>query len=120
VRCRTGFGSPTPSPSWQQREQRSTDHLADRQSFCRSKGPHALNQAVWQLDRECDFGFGWWDRLFQPVRLFEVAIGLTRRNGAILDQLLDRIGKLIDMPQQVPRAMEALGFLGLAGAWHLA
>jgi hypothetical protein len=26
---------------------------------------------------------------------------------------------LIDMPQQVPRTIEALGFLGLAGAWHL-
>jgi hypothetical protein len=26
---------------------------------------------------------------------------------------------MIDMLQQVPRTIEALGFLGLAGAWHL-
>ena len=71
------------------------------------------------FDRECQFGFAWRDRLFQPLSLFEVAIGLTRRNGAVPGQLLDRIGKLIDMPQQVARAIEALGFLGLAGAWHL-
>jgi hypothetical protein len=49
----------------------------------------------------------------------EVAIGLTRRNGAAFCQLLDRIGKLLDMPQQIPRTIEALGSLGLAGARHL-
>ena len=68
---------------------------------------------------ECHLGFAWWNRLFQPLCLFEVAIGLTRRYGAVLHQLLDRIGELIDVQQQVARAIEALGFLGLAGAWHL-
>ena len=72
-----------------------------------------------KFDGECQFGFAWRDRLFQPLSLFEVAIGLTRRNGAVLGQLFDRIGELIDMQQQVARAIEALGFLGLAGAWHL-
>jgi hypothetical protein len=33
--------------------------------------------------------------------------------------VLDCIGELIDMQQQVARAIEALGFLDLAGAWHL-
>jgi hypothetical protein len=119
VRGRIGFGSPTPSPSWQQREQRSADHLADGQSFCRSEGPYAPNQAVWKLHRECQLGFAWRDRLFQPLSLFEVPIGLTRRYGAVSRQLLDRIGELIDMQQQVARTIEALGFLSLAGAWHL-
>jgi hypothetical protein len=119
VRGRVDFGSPTPSPSRQQREQRSADHLADGQSFGRCERPHAQNQAVWKLHRECQFGFAWRDRLFQTLSLFEVAIGLTGRYGAVLGQLLDRIGELIDLPQQVERAIEALGFLGPAGAWHL-
>jgi len=42
-----------------------------------------------------------------------------RRYGALSRQPLDRFGKLIDVPQQVACAIEALGFLGLAGAWHL-
>ena len=74
---------------------------------------------MWKFDGECQFGFAWRDRLFQPLSLFEVAISLTRRNGAVLGQLFDRIGELIDMQQQIARAIEALGFLGLAGAWHL-
>ena len=36
-----------------------------------------------------------------------------------MGQLFDCIGELIDMPQQFARAIEALGFLDLAGAWHL-
>jgi hypothetical protein len=116
---RTGFGSPTPSPSRQQREQCSADHLADGHSLCGSECPDAPNQAVRKLHRECQFGFAWHDRLFQSLSLFEVAIGLTGRYGAVLRQLLDCIGELIDMPQQVARAIEALGFLSLAGAWHL-
>jgi hypothetical protein len=114
-----GFGSPTPSPSRQQRQQCSADHFADRQSFRSRKRTDALDQTVWQFDGECEFGFAWRDRLFQPLRLFEVAIGLTRRDRAVARQLLDRIGELIDMQQQVARAIEALGFLRLAGAWHL-
>ena len=72
-----------------------------------------------KFDGECQFGFAGWDRLFQPLRLFEVAIGLTRRYGTVLGQLLDRSGELIDMQQQIARAIEALGSLGIAGAWHL-
>ena len=56
---------------------------------------------------------------FRLLRLLEVTIGLTRRYGAVPRQLLDRIGELIDTQQQVARAIEALGFLGFAGAWHL-
>jgi hypothetical protein len=119
VRCRTGLGSPTPSPSWQQREQGSADHLADGQSSFGGERPHTPNQAVGKLHREGQFGFAGRDRLFQSLRLFEVAIGLAGRYGAVLRQLLDRIGELIHTPQQVARAIEALGFLGLAGAWHL-
>ena len=74
---------------------------------------------MWKFDGECQFGFAWRDRLFQPLSLFEVAIGLARRYGAVPRQLLDRNGKLIDVQQQIARAVEALGFLGLAGAWHL-
>ena len=79
----------------------------------------APDQAVRKFDGECQFGFAGWDRLFQPLRLFEVAIGLTRRYGTVLGQLLDRSGELIDMQQQIARAIEALGSLGIAGAWHL-
>ena len=105
VRGRIGFGSPTPSPSRQQREQRSADHLADGQSFGRSERPDPLNQAVRKFDGECQFGFARRNRLFQPLSLFEVAIGLARRNGAIPGQLFDRIGELIDM-QQADRARD--------------
>jgi len=73
----------------------------------------------WKLHRECQFDFAWRDRPFQALSLFEVAIGLTGRYGAVLRQLLDCIGELIGMPQQVERAIEPLGFLGLAGAWRL-
>jgi len=74
---------------------------------------------VWKFDGECQFGFAGRDRLFQPLSLLEVAIGLARRNGAVLGQLFDRIGKLIDMQQQVAGTIEAFGLLGRAGAWHL-
>src|SRR6516162_6630535 len=119
ARCRTGFGSPTPSSSRQQREQRSADHLADGQSFGRSIRADAPNQAEWKFDGECQFGFAGRDWFFQALGLFEVTIGLTGRNGAVPRQLADRIGELIDMQQQVARAIEALGFLGLVGARHL-
>jgi hypothetical protein len=108
-----------PSPSRQQREQRSTDHLADGQSFVRSERPHAPNQAVWELHGECQFEFAGRDRLFQALRLIEAAIGLTRRYGAVSRQLLDSIGELIDTQQQVARTIETFGFLGFAGARHL-
>ena len=119
MRGRIGFGSPTPSPSRQQREQRSADHLADGQSFCRSEGPHAPNQAVWKLHRECQFGFAWRDRPFQLLSLLEVAIGLTLRNGTVLRQLPNGFGKTIDLSKQVARTIETFGFLGLAGSRHL-
>ena len=99
MRCRIGFGSPTPSPSRQQREQRPADHLADGQSFRYSVRPDTLNQAVWKLDRKGQFGFAWGDRPLQLLSLFEVTVGLTRRNRAVLRQPLDRIGKLIDLPK---------------------
>jgi hypothetical protein len=119
MRCRTGFGSPTPSPSRQQREQRSTDHLADGESFgCRERAD-TPDQAVRKFDGECQFGLAWLDRLFQTLCLFEVAISLTGRDGAVPSQLLDRIGELIDTQQQIPRAIEALGFLRFAGTWHM-
>jgi hypothetical protein len=74
---------------------------------------------VWKLDSKCQFGFAGRDRLFQALSLFEVAIGLTRRDRAVARQLLDRVGELIDMQQQAARVIEALGFLSLAGARHL-
>ena len=58
---------------------------------------------MWKLYRECQFDFAEWDWLFQPLSLFEVAIGLTRRYGAVPGQLLDRDGELIDVQQQVAR-----------------
>ena len=61
---------------------------------------------MWKFDGECQFGLAWRDRVFQPLSLFEVAIGLTRRNGAVLGQPRDRIGELIDMQQQVARAQK--------------
>ncbi len=72
-----------------------------------------------KFDGECQFGFAWWDRLLQPLSLFEVAISLTRRNGAVLGHLFDRIGELIDTQQQIARAIETLDFLDFAGARHL-
>ena len=74
---------------------------------------------MWKFDSECPLGFAGRDWLFQPLSLFEVTIGLTRRYGAVPRQLLDRIGELIDVLQQIACAIEALGFLGLAGARHL-
>jgi hypothetical protein len=50
---------------------------------------------------------------------FEVTVGLTRRNGAILRELLDSIGKLIHVLKQNPGAIESLGFLRIACAWHM-
>ncbi|HEX9197962.1 MAG TPA: hypothetical protein VF865_00255, partial [Acidobacteriaceae bacterium] len=77
------------------------------------------DQAVWKFDGECQFGFAYCDRLFQPLSLFEVPIGLAGRYGTGMGQLFDGIGELIDAPQQFAGAIEALGLLGLAGAWHL-
>jgi len=74
---------------------------------------------VWEFHRECQFGFGWWNRPLQALSLFEVAISLPRRYGTVSGQLLDRVGELVDMQQQIARSIEALGFLGFARAWHL-
>ena len=74
---------------------------------------------MWQFDGECQFGFAGWDRLLQTLRLFEVAVSLTRRNGAALGQLFDRVRELIDVQQQIARAIEAFGLLRFAGAWHM-
>jgi hypothetical protein len=60
----------------------------------------------------------WTGPVLQALSLFEVTIGLTGENGAVA-RLADRIGELIDMQQQVARAIEALGFLDLVGARHL-
>jgi len=70
-------------------------------------------------NNDMHYGLAWRDRVFQPLSLFEVAIGLTRRYGAAPGQPLDRNGELIDVQQQVARAIEALGFLGLVGVLHL-
>jgi hypothetical protein len=48
------------------------------------------------------------------LRVFEVAVGLTWRNGAVLRQSLYRIAKLIDLPKQDACAIEALGLLAIA------
>jgi len=57
--------------------------------------------------------------MFQPLSLFDVPIGLTRRYGAISRQLLDRIGELFYVLQQVARTIETLCFLCLVRARHL-
>ena len=74
---------------------------------------------MWELDRKCQFGFGWSDRLLQVLSLFQIAVRLTRRNGAVLCQALDSIGKLIDLSKQYPCTIEAFGLLGFARAWYL-
>jgi len=65
-----------------------------------------------QLDCKCQFGLLGWDWRMQVLSLFEVAVGLTRRNGAVICQALDSIGKLIELLQQHPCTIEALGLLG--------
>jgi hypothetical protein len=119
VRGRFDFASPTPSPSRQQREQGSADYLADGQSFGRGKRADAPDKAVRKLDGEREFGFAWRDRLFQLASLFEITIGLPRRDGALPGQRFDGFGELIDVLQQIARSIEAFGFLRLAGARHL-
>ena len=52
----------------------------------------------------------------QLLSLFEVPVGLSRRNRAVLRQSLDRIGKSIDLPNHDPCAIEALSLLDIAGA----
>lgn len=74
---------------------------------------------MWKFDGKCQLGFAGRDRLFQTLSLFEVAVSLTRRNRAFLGQLFDGIGELVDTQEQIARVIEALGFLILAGAWHL-
>ena len=65
------------------------------------------------------FGFGGRDRSLQLPCLLEITIGLARRNGAVLRQLFDNIGKLIRLLKQNPGAIESLGLLGTVGARHL-
>jgi hypothetical protein len=69
------------------------------------------NRFVIAYARKCQFGFAGRNRPLQLLSVLEVAVGLTRRNGTVLCQSLDRIGKLIDLPKQDPRAIEALGLL---------
>ena len=74
---------------------------------------------MWKLDRKCQFGLAWRERLFQLLSLFEIAIGLARRNGAIPSQLFGCIAKQAALLEKIARAIEALGFLGFAGVWRL-
>src|SRR5437016_5891419 len=62
---RVDLGSPTPSPSRQQREQRPADHLADGQTFLCGVLPDPLNQAAWKFHCECQFRFAGWNRRLQ-------------------------------------------------------
>jgi hypothetical protein len=78
-----------------------------------------LDQAVGKLDGKRQFGFAGRNRPFQLLRLFEVAVGLTRRNGAVACQPLDYLGQLIDLLEQDPCAIEALGLLDIVGTRHL-
>src|SRR5438034_8134350 len=50
--------------------------------------------------------------LFPYTTLFR-SVSLTRRNGEVPGKPSDRIGELIDILQQVARAIESLGFLRL-------
>ncbi len=75
-----------------------------------------MNQTVWKLDGECQLGFAHWDRLFEPLSLLEVTIGLSRGDRTVLCQPLDRIGQFAVLPKQVASAVETLGFLGIVSA----
>jgi hypothetical protein len=114
-----GLGSPTPSPSQQQREQGPADHVADRQSLRRGVGPHALNQAVRKLDGKRQLGFARCDRAFQPLRQPQVTIGLTKRYGAVPRQLAGSVGKLIRFLEQFARMIEPLRFFVFAGPGYM-
>lgn len=50
---------------------------------------------------------------FRTLTLFEVAVSLTPRNGAVLGQLFDRIGELVDTQQQIPRCSRECRKCGL-------
>src|ERR1700730_9194549 len=112
----TGFGSATPSPSWQQCEQGPTDYFADRQPARAGVQPYSLNQTARELDGKCRLRFAYCYRPFQPLRLLQVAIGLSWGVRTVARQPLDCLGQLIEPLQQGPGAVEALGFLRVAGS----
>ena len=52
------------------------------------------------------------------LSLVEITVGLTRRQGAVLRQSLDRVGTWTALPKQDPCAIEALGLLSIGSARH--
>src|SRR5258708_21946941 len=98
-RVGSGLASATTSPSWQQREQRAVDHLADRELFDRCVQPHRLNHTGWQLYRERQLRFGYGYGLLQPMCLLKVAICLSWRDGAVFGQVLDGGRQLLEPPE---------------------
>src|ERR1022692_3540594 len=115
----SGLASATTSASWQQRQQRAADRIADRELFDRCVQSHPLNQTGRQLYRECQLRFGHGHRFLQPMCLLKVAICLSWRDGAVFGQALDGLWKLLEPPKQIPRVVESFGFWSVAGATHM-
>jgi hypothetical protein len=116
---RVGFGSPTPSPSSYQREQRPRDHLAHRQLPGACIKPYALNQAAWQFYGKCELAFAHRDWLFQLLRMLDVTMGLPRGDRTLSRQLGDGLDTFLELPQQLASTIEPLSLLSIAGARHL-
>jgi len=116
---RVGFGSPTPSPSSYQREQRPRDHLAHGQLPGACIKPYALNQAAWQFYGKRELAFAHRDWLFQLLRMLDVTMGLSKGDRTLSRQLGDGLGTIFELPQQFASTIEPLSLLGVAGARHL-
>jgi hypothetical protein len=78
-----------------------------------------MNQTVWELDRERQLGLAHRDGFSEMLRLLEVPISLPGRDRTVPRQLPHRIGKLVELLEQLACSIETLGFLGVAGAAHM-
>ena len=82
-------------------------------------GTHAFDQAPRHLHRKGDLGIANRKGLLQTLRLFEVTIRLAGRDAAVSDHFFDGVGQMVELLQQAASTIEALGFLGVAGATHM-
>ena len=91
--------------------QRAGHDCSHGQSAASRALPEKFHRTRRKLQRNWHRSLGNVDGAIELGSFFQVAIGLTRRYRAVLSQLFDRIGALIDLQQEIARSIEALGFL---------
>jgi len=100
----------------QYRQHRSADDLAQRRPGGGGVRPQSCHQTARKLDRKRDFDISDRKRMWELLRLLEIAIGLAFGDGAALGKAFGSLGQRSRSVQQGAGPIEPLGLLSIRGA----